>query len=123
MERLLKKPVSDELEELVILGINHEQQHQELLLTDLKHTFSLNPLHPVYKSNGDRTQDRNKSKGWIKMEEGIYEIGHKGEGFSFDNELGRHRVFLEEYQIANHLVTCGEYLEFMNAGGYQDFKY
>jgi len=123
MARLLSKPVSDELAELVVLGINHEQQHQELLLTDLKHTFSLNPLHPVYKPNGDRTNDKNKSKGWIKMEEGVYEIGHKGEGFSFDNELGQHRVFLEEYQIADHLVTCGDYLEFMKAGGYQDFKY
>jgi TIGR03440 family protein len=123
MARLLNKPVSEKLEELVILGINHEQQHQELLLTDLKHTFSLNPLHPVYESDGDRTQDKNNSKGWISMEEGIYEIGHQGKGFSFDNELGRHRVFLDKYQIADHLVTCGEYLEFIDAGGYQDFKY
>ena len=68
MARLLSKPVSDELKELVVLGINHEQQHQELLLTDLKHTFSLNPLHPVYKPDGDRTIDKNKSNGWIKME-------------------------------------------------------
>ncbi len=123
MARLLENPVSPELEELVILGINHEQQHQELLITDLKHTFSLNPLHPVYKKDGDRTSDQNKTKGWIKMTEGIYEIGHDGNGFSFDNELGRHRVFLDQYEIANQLVTCGEYLEFINAGGYQNFKY
>jgi len=123
MTMLLEKPVSPELEELVILGINHEQQHQELLITDLKHTFSLNQLHPVYSSDGDRTADQNKTSGWINMKEGIYEIGHAGRGFSFDNELGRHRVFLDNYEISNQLVTCGEYLEFIEAGGYQDFKY
>jgi len=123
MHQLLSKPVSKELEELVILGINHEQQHQELLITDLKHTFSLNPLHPLYKVDGDRTTDKNKTSGWINMEENIYHIGHQGNGFCFDNELGRHRVFLHKYQIANQLVTCGEYLEFMKAGGYQEFKY
>lgn len=123
MAKLLEGPISKELEQLIILGINHEQQHQELLITDLKHTFSLNPIHPVYEAEQDRTNDKNKTSGWIKMEEGIYEIGHQGDGFCFDNELGRHRVFLDQYQIANQLVTCGEYLEFMAAGGYQDFKY
>lgn len=123
MIQLLEKPVTQEIEELVILGINHEQQHQELLITDLKHTFSLNPLHPVYEKSFDLTKDKNKTSGWITMEEGIYEIGHQGDEFSFDNELGRHRVFLDDYQIANQLVTCGEYIEFIKAGGYQDFKY
>ncbi len=123
MNQLLARPISQELEALVILGINHEQQHQELLITDLKHTFSLNPLHPVYKENFDQTSDKNKTDGWIEMEEGIYEIGHQGQEFCFDNELGRHRVFLDNYQIANQLVTCGEYLEFIKAGGYQNFKY
>ncbi len=123
MVQLLEKPISPALEALVILGINHEQQHQELLITDLKHTFSLNPLHPVYKENFDQTADQNKTDGWIEMKEGIYEIGHHGEDFCFDNELGRHRVFLDHYQIANQLVTCGEYLEFIKAGGYQNFKF
>ena len=123
MIELLKKPISQELEALVILGINHEQQHQELLITDLKHTFSLNPLHPIYKDNFDQTSDKNKTKGWVEMEEGIYEIGHQGDNFCFDNELGRHRVFLDKYQISNQLVTCGEYIEFIDAGGYQNFKY
>jgi len=123
MVQLLSKTISEELEELVVLGINHEQQHQELLITDLKHTFSLNPLHPIYKLDGDRTSDKNKTSGWINMEENIYQIGHQGNGFCFDNELGRHRVFLDKYQIANQLVTCGEYLEFIEAGGYQEFKY
>ena len=123
MIQLLEKPISPALEALVILGINHEQQHQELLITDLKHTFSLNPLHPVYKENFDQTADQNKTDGWIEMKEGIYEIGHHGEDFCFDNELGRHRVFLDHYQIANQLVTCGEYLEFIKAGGYQNFKF
>ncbi len=123
MVQLLSKTISEELEELVVLGINHEQQHQELLITDLKHTFSLNPLHPIYKLDGDRTSDKNKTSGWVNMEENIYQIGHQGNGFCFDNELGRHRVFLDKYQIANQLVTCGEYLEFIEAGGYQEFKY
>ncbi|WP_158979029.1 ergothioneine biosynthesis protein EgtB [Cellulophaga sp. L1A9] len=120
---LLKSKLSLEIETLVTLGIQHEQQHQELLITDLKHTFSFNPLHPVYHENFNLVQDQNEDHGWLQMPEGIYEIGHDGNGFCFDNELGRHKVFLHEYQLSKNLVTNGDFIAFIEAGGYQEFKY
>ncbi|WP_282165195.1 ergothioneine biosynthesis protein EgtB [Cellulophaga baltica] len=120
---LLKSKLSLEIETLVTLGIQHEQQHQELLLTDLKHTFSFNPLHPVYHEKFNLVQDTNKEEGWLAMPEGIYEIGHQGDGFCFDNELGRHKVFLHDYQLSKGLVTNGDFIAFIAAGGYQEFKY
>lgn len=123
MQKLLSENMDEELEALVILGINHEQQHQELLLTDLKHTFSLNPIFPVYQDDFNLVAHRNKKNDWVKMSEGIYEIGHNSDDFSFDNELGRHKVFLHDYQISEALVTNGEYIEFIEAGGYDNFKY
>ena len=123
IEKLLQNQVSSELEELLILGINHEQQHQELLITDLKHTFSYNPIYPVYKKNFNLTAQRNEEKGWLKVAEGIYEIGFEGEGFHFDNEKGRHKVFLHEFEISKSLITNSEFLEFMEGGGYENFKF
>ncbi|WP_282116406.1 ergothioneine biosynthesis protein EgtB [Cellulophaga baltica] len=120
---LLKSKLSLEIETLVTLGIQHEQQHQELLLTDLKHTFSFNPLHPVYHEKFNLVQDTNKEEGWLAMPEGIYEIGHQGDGFCFDNEQGRHKVFLHDYQLSKGLVTNGDFIAFIAAGGYQEFKY
>ncbi|KGK31623.1 ergothioneine biosynthesis protein EgtB [Cellulophaga sp. E6(2014)] len=120
---LLKSKLSLEIETLVTLGIQHEQQHQELLLTDLKHTFSFNPLHPVYHEKFNLVQDTNKEEGWLAMPEGIYEIGHQGDGFCFDNEQGRHKVFLHDYQLSKGLVTNGDFIAFIVAGGYQEFKY
>lgn len=105
------------------IGINHEQQHQELFITDLKHTFSLNPLFPVYKDGGSMVGDRNISRGWVDIDEGVYEIGHNGEGFCFDNELARHKVFLHAAAISNELVTNGEYIEFMESGAYSNFEF
>lgn len=104
---------------LLELGINHEEQHQELLLTDLKYTFSLNPLSPVYDPNTNFTSKQNKSTGWLEMEEGVYAIGAKGEGFTFDNEHGLHKVFLHAFSIAKDLVTNAEYIAFIDAGGYE----
>ena len=123
MEILLQNPASPDLEELIILGINHEQQHQELLITDLKHTFSYNPIYPVYKENFNLTAQQNEEEGWLKISEGIYEIGFEGEGFHFDNEKGRHRVFLHDFEISKSLVTNGDFIEFMEAGGYENFKF
>ena len=123
IEKLLQNQVSSELEELLILGINHEQQHQELLITDLKHTFSYNPIYPVYKKNFNLTAQRNEEKGWLKVAEGIYEIGFEGEGFHFDNEKGRHKVFLHEFEISKSLITNSEFFEFMEGGGYENFKF
>lgn len=123
MEDLLQNPISSDLEELVILGINHEQQHQELLITDLKHTFSYNPIHPVYKAGFNLTAQQNDTEGWLNISEGIYEIGFEGKGFHFDNEKGRHKVFLHDFEISKSLVTNADFLEFMEVGGYENFKF
>lgn len=111
-----------EVNTLTILGLNHEQQHQELLLTDLKYTFSKNPLYPVYK-NENYVNDTNSDEGWLEIKEGIYEIGHNSDIFCFDNELGKHRVFLEPFKISKNLVTNKEYLEFVKDNGYKNSKY
>lgn len=120
---LLQSPINSTLEELIVLGINHEQQHQELLITDLKHTLSYNPIYPVYKENFNLTAQQNSEKGWLKIDEGIYSIGFEGEGFHFDNEKGRHQVFLHEFEISKSLVTNAEFIEFMEACGYENFKF
>ena len=122
IENLLLNNDDPELRELIILGINHEQQHQELLITDLKHTFSYNPIHPVYKEGFNLTSQQNEESGWLKVEEGIYDIGYYGKEFHFDNEKGQHKVFLHPFEISKALVTNGEYIEFMEAGGYENFK-
>ena len=123
IENLLENHDDRELKELVVLGINHEQQHQELLITDLKHTFSYNPIHPVYKKGFNLTSQTNEKTGWVKVEEGIYDIGYNGKNFHFDNEKGHHKVFLHDFEISKSLVTNGEYLQFMEAGGYENFKF
>lgn len=122
IENLLLGTDDLHLRELIILGINHEQQHQELLITDLKHTFSYNPIHPIYRKGFNLTSQKNEHNGWLKIEEGIYDIGYNGNEFHFDNEKGHHRVFLHNFEISKALVTNAEYLEFMEAGGYEDFK-
>jgi ergothioneine biosynthesis protein EgtB len=106
------------LAERVLLGINHEQQHQELILTDLKHAWSNNPLRPVYRDTVPE-QGSAPALTWQEFPEGLAWIGHEGTGFAFDNELPRHRTFLEGFQLASRLVTCGEYLAFINEGGYR----
>jgi ergothioneine biosynthesis protein EgtB len=104
---------------LVEIGLNHEQQHQELMLTDLKHMFSKNPLHPVYRPARPATAAA-PELAWHAFSGGLRRIGHDGaDGFAFDNEGPRHRVFVEAFRIASRLVTCGEYLEFMADGGYE----
>ncbi|WP_299229454.1 ergothioneine biosynthesis protein EgtB [uncultured Psychroserpens sp.] len=119
---LLKNKPSVEIEELTILGINHEQQHQELLLTDLKYTFSQNPIHPKY-DNINFVEQKNTENGWLQINEGNYNIGHTSNDFCFDNELASHKIFLQPFKIAKHLVTNGEYIAFIEAGGYSDPKY
>lgn len=109
--------------ELTELGLNHEQQHQELLMTDLKYTLSCNPTFPVYKAESNLVGDYNKREGWLKVDEGIYPIGFEGNGFCYDNELGRHKVFLHDFEICQALVTNGEFLEFIEGGGYRNFKH
>lgn len=119
----IKRGISREMKALIILGLNHEQQHQELLLTDLKHTLFFNPLRPVYREDHNLVHSYNQSDDYINMSEGIYEIGFEGKGFAYDNESGRHKVYLHDFEIARALVTNGEYLEFIKAGGYEKFDY
>lgn len=115
-----------ELADLVTLGLNHEQQHQELFLTDLKYTFSINPLFPAYRENfaPEELSESTASAAvpFVTIEGGIYEIGFDSDGFCFDNELSRHKVWLDDFQIADRLVTNAEFLEFIEAGGYQDHR-
>lgn len=122
MAQLLAADADPRIAELTTLGIQHEQQHQELFLTDLKYAFHQNPLRPVYDPQMNLMAKRNATSGSIRIEAGIYSIGHRGEGFCYDNELGRHRVFLEEFSIEKALVTNGEFLQFMDDGGYADFR-
>jgi ergothioneine biosynthesis protein EgtB len=102
----------------IILGLNHEQQHQELLLTDIKHAFWSNPLHPVYAPGKIAAKSTASPLRWVEFAGGLVEIGHQGNNFCFDNETPRHRMFLEPFRLASRLVTCAEYLRFMEDGGY-----
>jgi ergothioneine biosynthesis protein EgtB len=104
----------------VVLGLHHEQQHQELILTDLKHMFSRNPLRPVYREQEPTVESAATpaAHGWVSWSAGLRRIGHEGESFTFDNERPGHTVYLEAFRLADRLVTSGEYLAFMAAGGY-----
>ncbi|MBF1999971.1 MAG: ergothioneine biosynthesis protein EgtB [Synechococcales cyanobacterium M58_A2018_015] len=120
MQSLLAEPLPDSLEALVVLGLHHEQQHQELLLTDIKHILALNPLRPAYRSDlPDLPPPVPSPDRWLDYPGGLFTIGHTGSGFAFDNELPPHPVYLPDYWLAARLVTNGEYLEFIEAGGYQ----
>jgi len=126
MENLLESG-PPEATKRIELGINHEEQHQELLLTDILNAFFTNPLRPMYleTENGEKAiesmgaREQRNSLDFKQFEGGLREVGHRGTGFCFDNELERHKVWLEPYALANRLVTCGEYLAFMADGGYQ----
>jgi len=106
------------LSELVELGVQHEQQHQELMLTDIKHLLSMNPMRPAYHESSQRFGPVLDPLEWIGFEGGVVAIGHDGAGFCFDNELPRHRVYLQPYQLASRPVTSGEYAQFVDQGGY-----
>jgi ergothioneine biosynthesis protein EgtB len=108
----------DKLTSTIELGFHHEQQHQELLLMDIKHVLSLNPLRPAYGGTPSETAEPD-ALGWVEFEGGLVEIGHDGDGFCFDNELPRHQTWLQPYRLADRLVTNGEWLEFMADGGYR----
>jgi ergothioneine biosynthesis protein EgtB len=111
-----------EVSDLLELGLNHEQQHQELFFTDLKYILGHNPLFPVYKQGYNLTNQQNEEPGFLSISEGIYEIGFEGDGFCYDNELARHKVFVHDFEINKSLVTNGEYIEFINDAGYQRFE-
>jgi ergothioneine biosynthesis protein EgtB len=101
-------------------GLHHEQQHQELIVTDLKHMFSHNPLRPAYLAESPVHAEQEASVlSWVDHPGGLLWVGREGEGFTFDNETPRHRQFLQPFAVASRLVTCGEYLQFMADGGYE----
>lgn len=107
-----------ELLELVELGLHHEQQHQELLLMDIKHVLSRNPFAPAYRTQARRPAGPVPSLGWVDHDGGLVEIGHDGDGFHFDNEGPRHQALIHPHRLADRLVTAGEWLDFMADDGY-----
>ena len=113
--------ITPNLTALITLGLHHEQQHQELLLTDIKHILALNPLQPPYRKDLTEftTPEPIAPINWLTYPAGLYEIGHQGTEFAFDNESPRHRTYLQDYSLADRPVTNGEYLEFIQSGGYQ----
>jgi ergothioneine biosynthesis protein EgtB len=118
LERIDERRLA-ELTPIITIGLNHEQQHQELMLTDIKHVLSSNPLHPIYQERTPTSTSSVPPLEWVSYPEGIYKIGYEGDGFCYDNEGPRHRQFLQPFQLASRLVTNGEYLEFIADDGYQ----
>jgi ergothioneine biosynthesis protein EgtB len=119
MAELLEHRDQDERVAAVVeLGINHEQQHQERILTDIKHALWHNPLLPAYQPAAPSAMQAAPQLRWLDFPCGIRNVGHRGAGFAFDNEGPRHQVWLPPFRLASRLVTCGEYLAFMDDGGY-----
>jgi len=122
MERLLARMDTEPagaLASLVELGLNHEQQHQELILTDIKYNLAVNPLHPVYHAVDLPRGAATAPIEWRELRGGLVPIGYDGAGFAFDNEGPRHTVYLRPFRLAGRPTTNGEYLEFIDAGGYR----
>jgi ergothioneine biosynthesis protein EgtB len=119
MLSLCGEALSEETEGLIELGLHHEQQHQELILTDVKHMLSRNPLKPAYQKQWPLTPVQRRKRGWIAHDAGLHDIGHAGGEFCFDNETPRHRVWLDAFQMATHPVTNGDFIEFIEDGGYR----
>lgn len=116
--------VSAHFEAVFELGLNHEQQHQELLLTDLKYILANNPLFPTYLLNKKTSLEKvSLQENYLQIDADLYQVGYQGDEFYFDNEKGVHQVYLHKFKISNKLITNAEYLEFMEAGGYTQFKY
>jgi len=125
IKRLIESNALDSSDQnLLELGLQHEMQHQELLFYDIKYILGINPINPVYDNNCtiDRLKDDSDGR-FLPIDEGVYEIGFEGDEFCFDNEKGRHRVFLEKFEISNRLVLNGDYLEFIEDGGYKDYRH
>ena len=120
MLALLSRRPRTDIATLVELGLQHEQQHQELMLTDVKHLLSMNPLKPAYVKQTAASDAKAAAIDWIPFDAGVVEIGNAGEDFCFDNEMPRHRQFVERFALASRLVTNGEFLAFIDAGGYTD---
>jgi ergothioneine biosynthesis protein EgtB len=111
-----------EILDIIEIGINHEEQHQELLVYDIKYILGNQPTFPVYQDNF-KTKVENHAAGFIKIDAGLHQIGHQENGFCFDNELESHKVYVNDFEISNTLVTNQEYLDFILAGGYENFNF
>jgi len=123
MKKFLELTPNPEVEALIQLGLNHEQQHQELLWYDIKYILGHNPLFPAYaESTIEQWLVCPDNQQWINISEGVYEVGYQGTSFHFDNELGRHKTYIHDFSIAENLVTNAAYLEFIKGGGYTDFN-
>ncbi|HSY29409.1 MAG TPA: ergothioneine biosynthesis protein EgtB, partial [Burkholderiaceae bacterium] len=122
LERSILREATTELAALTELGIQHEQQHQELILTDVKHLLSMNPLFPAYASGSKNRPVGEKAEdlAWLPFSAGLVEIGNQGNDFCFDNEMPRHRQFVEAYELASRLVTNAEFSAFIDDGGYRN---
>jgi ergothioneine biosynthesis protein EgtB len=119
---LFEAGAPEEAERRLVLGLHHEQQHQELLVADVKHAFWSNPLRPAYRDGelpGGEFARQLTPQRWVSFEGGLEQIGYGGDGFCFDNEQPRHRVYLEPFELATRPVSCAEYLQFMEDGGYE----
>lgn len=115
--------MSDEIAELIELGLQHEQQHQELLVYDIKYILGNNPLFPAYLKERPEAILESRDLNFLPVSAGNHWIGHQGKNFCFDNELGTHQVYLHDFEIGDRLITNGEYLEFVEGGGYKNFKH
>lgn len=124
MERFISSAPDNAYKEaapVIQIGINHEQQHQELMITDIKHVFSENPLDPVYSAQ-NRSPEQNPgcpALNWLEYPEGIYYVGNDGKTFGYDNEFPRHKTLVNPFKLASRLVTNGEFMEFIEDSGYQ----
>lgn len=117
-----EQELSAELTQLLEIGLQHEQQHQELLVTDFKYILGTNPLYPAYQVAQSQTPQTVYPQSWLKVEAGLYKVGHEGSSFCWDNELSHHQVYLDNFALAKRLVTNGEYLAFLQDGGYERFE-
>lgn len=120
MQNLLENDIEKKWLDVIEIGIHHEKQHQELLLTDIKYILGHNPLFPVYDDGFEEPQTQTRDKIFIDIKAGLYTIGHDSDEFCYDNELGRHKVYLEDFNIRSGLVSNAEFLEFIENGGYEN---
>ena len=121
MVKLLMKSPSENIKEIIELGIQHEQQHQELFYYDIKYILGHQPTFPTIQTSIHLTDIEQPTK-WIHISEGIYQIGHDAESFCYDNELGRHNVFVHDFEISDQLVTNENYIDFIESGAYENFN-
>ncbi|NNE31238.1 MAG: ergothioneine biosynthesis protein EgtB [Winogradskyella sp.] len=121
LSEFISKGITSDIAEVIKIGLQHEQQHQELLYYDIKYIFGHQPSFPTLDTSIHLSSETNKQE-FLAVPEGVYQIGHSTDEFCWDNELGCHKVYLQDFEISSRLVNNAEYIEFIDAGGYQDFN-